>query len=888
MSTTDIADFAGLLRRYRRRSGLTQEELAERAGLSLAAVSLLERGITLAPQRATAELLCVALALTPEEAADFMEQARGARRLEESAHALPESALSGNLPVPLTPLIGRDHDVDALIALLADSTTRLLTLTGPAGVGKTRLAVQVASILRHQLARDVAFVELIPVPEPQRVLATIAQTLGIQESGAVPLHDSLVQFLRERRLTLVLDNFEHVLPAARGVLEVLVACPGVQALVTSRAALNVRGERCYPVAPLALPDQDQMQSLDALRRVPTVALFLERVTAAQPGFALTTLDDGRLVADICQRLDGLPLAVELAAARVRHLGLRQLHERLAQPALLGMLGDGPQDLADHQRTMRSTIAWSFNLLEEHERRLFRWLGVFVAGASLEALVAVSRMSEDAVLPGLTALLDASLLQCVESEGIRRYTQLVTLRAYAQEQLREEGEWEEARRRHAAYFADFVGMLVPDGNNRSEMNMPLVETEYDNVRAALAWAFETGAIAHGLRMVGALRRFWSSHSHFIEGLEWLERFIPQTGAPGTDDERAALAEAWTGVLVLCHRLDQFERAREAGETALVLWREVGDAKHIAAAMMNLANPITQLGDFERAAALFQESLALYRQLNDRQGMIFPLMNLGWLYYEMGQPRKALDFYDESLALSHERGESDWARALTWNNVGEAYIALDEPARAVEITEPNYHMFLSAHDVYGTATCAFTLGRAHWRLGDAETARAYFDEAERLFRTLGNLVMAARSLNVRASVALGNGNVLAARRDLAQALADLTGQSHGSAYLWWLVERSGTLAIRERDPQTAARLYGAAMAHRDETPGHTEPAEQEMRTRDMERLRDELGEQALATFLATGREMELDAVLASVRAVLTQDQVPDAAYIRRANLNLSYGE
>lgn len=882
MSTSDTPDFAGLLRRYRRRSGLTQEELAERAGLSLASVSLLERGITLVPQKATVVLLSAALALTPDEAADFMEQARGARRPEETSHISPETPLAGNPPVPLTQLIGREHDMDALVAHLSDPATRLLTLTGPAGVGKTRLAVHVASILRHQHARDIVFVELIPITEPQRVLATIAQTLGILDSGTLPLRESLIQFLRERRLTLVLDNFEQVLPAARGVLEILVACPRVQALVTSRAALNVRGERCYPVSPLALPDQSQMHTLDALRRVPTVALFLERVMAAQPEFALAGLDDGRLVADICLRLDGLPLAVELAAARVRHLGLRQLHERLAQPAFLGMLGEGPQDLADHQRTMRSTIAWSVNLLEEQEQRLFRWLGLFVAGVSLEALVAISHMNEDAALAGLAALLDASLLQCVESDGSRRYTQLVTLQAYAQERLREEGEWAGARKRHAVYFADLVAMLVPDGSKRHERIMPLVEAEYDNVRAALAWALETGAITHGLRMAGVLRRFWSSHSHYMEGLEWLERFISRAESPSTDGERAALAEAWTGELVLCHRLDQFERARAAGETALALWREVGDTQHIAAAMMNVANPITQLGDFEQAAALFQESLALYRQMNDRQGMVFPLMNLGTLYYEMGQPRNALDFYDESLALSRELGESDWARGLTWNNVGEAYIALDEPARAVEVTEPSYRMFLSARDDYGTATCAFTLGRAHWRLGDAETACAYLDESERLFRTLGNPVMAARSLNVRASVALGSGDILGAWRDLAQALAGLTNQPHGNVYLWRIVERTGTLAIHASDPQTAARLYGAAITHQDTTSRIVEPAEREMHTCDMDRLRDELSESELTTCLATGREMDLSAVLTLMRTVLVASPTPATADIRRANL------
>ncbi|HKT38054.1 MAG TPA: AAA family ATPase, partial [Ktedonobacterales bacterium] len=360
MSAVDTPDFASLLRRYRRRSGLTQEELAERAGLSVASVSLLERGITLAPQRATVSLLSETLALAPDEAAAFAAKARGVYAHRDvdlddaAAQPRPSNLLAGDLPVPLTSLVGREREQEALLDLLGRGTTRLLTLTGPAGVGKTRLALELAARLRREWQRqDVVFVGLIPIREPERVLPAIAQALDVHESDSLPLHETLIQTLHDRELVLVLDNFEQVLPAARAVLALLIACPRVKALVTSRSALNVRGEQCFPVSPLPLPDAAQRESLDALRQSPTVALFLDRARAVAPDFEIMTLGDGHLVADICARLDGLPLAIELAAARARIFGLHQLHDRLAQQAFLGILTEGAQDLADHQRMMRS-------------------------------------------------------------------------------------------------------------------------------------------------------------------------------------------------------------------------------------------------------------------------------------------------------------------------------------------------------------------------------------------------------------------------------------------------------------------------------------------------------------------------------------------------------
>jgi predicted ATPase/DNA-binding XRE family transcriptional regulator len=873
MSVTNSSDFAALLQRYRRRSGFTQEALAERAGLSRAAVSLLERGNIRAPQRATVDMLSAALALAPEEAAEFMMKARRARRpehaeYEDAPRAFADAVYDGRLPVPLTPLIGREQEQAALLKLLGRKTTRLFTLTGPAGVGKTRLALELAVNVHREWHWKVVFVELIPVREPERVLPAISQALGIRKRDDTPMHETLVRALHDRPIVLVLDNFEQVLPAARPLLELLIACGQVKALVTSRAPLNVRGEQIFPVAPLALPDPTELESLQAVSHVPTVALFLARAAASQHYFTLGTVEEGRLVADICARLDGLPLAIELAAARIRQFGLQQLHERLAQPALLGMLSDGPQDLADHQRTMRSTIAWSYALLGEEERRLFRSLGVFIGGASVEAMGAVTDMANDTLAAALAATVDANLLQCADVAGEQRYVQLVTLQAYARERLGTDGELEEARRRHAAYYLSLVELLLDEEVGQVENITARVEIEYENVRASLGWTWETGAIMRGLRMAGALWRFWDARARFLEGLDWLERFIGRADLPTSPEELRVLAQAWTGVLVMAHRLDRFDRAREAGEMALRLRQEIGNRTEIASAMMNLANTLTELREYERAQALYQECLALRREANNRRGMVFPLMNLGGLYQEMGRSKEALACYEESVALSREAGESDLARGLTWNSIGETYLLLDEPLRAVEVTKPNYLLFKREQSAFFAAICAFTLGRAQWRLGDMEDAHTSLIEAARLFSAVGSALMLVRVRYFQASLALDQGDIAAAQRELNQALADLAGEAHEGEYVWWLVERAGSLACQRGAPEQAARLYGAAIAHRDASPRPIEPAEKEIRARDLSWLRSMLGEPVLTACHAQGWALTPHDAIALVRQELEQ--------------------
>jgi tetratricopeptide (TPR) repeat protein len=325
------------------------------------------------------------------------------------------------------------------------------------------------------------------------------------------------------------------------------------------------------------------------------------------------------------------------------------------------------------------------------------------------------------------------------------------------------------------------------------------------------------------------------------------------------------------MVIAHRQNRFERAVEAGERALALRRSMGDKTQIAYAMMNLANPLGALREYERAIELLEACLAIHRETKNRPGMIFPLMNLGTLFYELGQPHEALTYYEESLALSHEAGESDWARGLTWDNMGEAYVVLDEPARAIKITLQSYRVFKDVHDSFGTATCAFTLGRAEWRLGHAEAARAYFDEAERLFRDLGNQAIVARIQYCRASLALDQGDANAAQCDLALALDEGIDRTRASEPVWRVVERVGTLALRRGEPERAAQLYAAALVSREGTTGPVDPAERDLSAGDLERLHAALGMDGLERALAEGRALSWDEAVALAHEELARQDL-----------------
>lgn len=667
MRDTELPAFAVALRRGRLAAGLTQEELAERARLSRRGVSALERGVRRAPHTHTVEALADALTLGEQQRRAFTRAAR--RRPTELAQLVPD-----NLPMLPTSLIGRDDELERTTELLLSRGTRLLTLCGPAGVGKTALALQLASELRDEFVDGVFFVALSPLTDPAFVPAAAAASAGVRDQSDRPLTELLCRQLRDSRILLILDNGEHLIDAVGALTaELLTSCRQVRVLVTSRQPVRIRAEQLVRVDPLPVPPAVAASAT----AVPTdaasaasVRLFLDRAAAVDPDFRLTT-GNARPIAEICRRLDGLPLALELAASRVVLLTPAALLDRLERR--LDVLVDGPRDLPERQRTLRAALDWSYDLLSPPEQVLFRRLSVFHGGWTPEAAAALVPDLEVDVLHTLASLVSRNL--CRRQDEVPgtepRAWMLHTIREYARDRLEASGERACAERAHAAYYAELAAPAIEALTTSEQQTwVARLNAEHDNIRTALAFALKHADAELGLRITGAVGRFWSVHGCLREGRAWLEALLA-LDTSGVPDAVVSRALSATGNLAL--RQGDVDRAEELQQQALSLRRQTGDVRGTGSSLCNLGNIALSRGDLSAAESYYEQGRAVLRECGDAWGAATAVDALGRLLRRLGDLAGARVRHEEALALFRQLGDA-WGVASVLDNLAD--VALDE--------------------------------------------------------------------------------------------------------------------------------------------------------------------------------------------------------------------
>ena len=771
--------FGAWLKARRKALDLRQEDLAFQVGCSFKTIEKIESGER-RPSRQVAELLAAELGVPADEREAFVRYARLAGQYgRTTAEPAPSPDTSPwraflygftNLPALPVALIGREKDLEAVCGLLRREGVRLVTLVGAPGIGKTSLAVEAAGALLGSFEDGVFFVGLAPITDPGLVAGAVATALGVTQSGNRPVEDALVDHLREKRLLLVLDNFEQVAGAAPLVADLLAGCRWLKVLATSRQPLHLRGERQYAVPPLDTPDPSVRQDVATLARFPAVALFVERASAVRSDFTITE-ENADAVARICARLAGLPLAIELAAARIKLFSPQTIASHLESRLQLPLLVGGSRDLPARQQTLHAAIEWSYGLLDRGEQTLFRRMGVFAGGCTAAGVEAVCNAAGDLPPGALESLADKSLVEQDEAgSGEEHFSMLEMIHEYAAERLEESEEAGEIRRVHAGYYLALAesgdkGLRGPD----QTAWLARLDSEQDNMRAVFAWAEKNGEVDHGLRLAGALAWYWELRGYFSEAQERVSSMLAQPGAEKSTQGRARALNA-------AGRLAQLEIgvAEPLLRESLAIAREVGDKWGMVSALHNLGNVATNGGDLASARRYHEESLAIAREMDHRWGIAWGLMGVGHVALSEHNYAAARSRFEESLAARKQIGDR-WGIARSLNELGDVTYLQGDYATA----RARYEESLAIHSELGhkgfMEVVLLNLARVAHAEGDLERARRLYAESLDLFREQGKRVGIGLCLTGLASSAYAQGDLERAARTFgaAEALLEAAG-------------------------------------------------------------------------------------------------------------------
>ncbi len=797
-----------------------------------------------------------------------------------------------NLPQELTSFIGRAREISQIKQLLFSA--RLVTLTGPGGCGKTRLARKVASELLRDYPDGVWLIELAAIADPKLVPGQIGAPLGLRETARRPALAQLCQHLKRKNMLLVLDNCEHLVQACAHCAETLLqACPKVQILATSREAFGIRGETLFPVPPLALPDPTQpLPSPKVLQQYEALALFVERAQAVQPGFVLNK-QNAPAVVQICRRLDGLPLAIELAAARVKTLTVQQIAARLDDRFRL--LSEGSRTALPHQQTLQTMMDWSFHLLSPAEQALLRRLSVFSGGFTLEAAESVcagAGIETQDVLRFLTRLVDKSLVKTEEEQGAEmRYGLLETVRQYARERLREADELESVCARHLDFYVSLMAQAWDAiGGADEALWLERLEREHDNLRAALTWALETKRVEAALRLAKTLWVFWDVRGYCSEGRTWLKKVLERAQGLRTElyarvltgagrlacaqgdypearslfqqtleiyqelSDKRGIASSWVNLGLVASLQGDHSTARMFYEKALALHREIGNLYGVATALGNLGGAAWEQGEYAAARAYYEEELAIYRQLHEPEGIASALSALGGLAQIEGDYDRAVALFEESLALQRTLGyQAGIAYALS--NLGSVAYARGDYELARSHYEESLQIRRALGDKQGVAYALIGLGSIAVRQAQYERARALFEESLALFQ-----LMEVRGGKAGAWSGLARVAYSQKEYDRAEALYKeslrLRGEGQEKPDIIDCLEGLGAVAHGRGQLARAVTLFAVAQALREALGLVRAPCESADYERDLTALRSELDEEAFATAWAKGQAMTLE--------------------------------